>query len=114
MRKMMTDALLKSTQAPAVGRIEITDLRCAGLVFRVTPGGARSWCYRFRDPRSGRSSRVGLGPYPVVSLAQARTQAETMRGEVAAGSNPIETKRRERVDAPQATFGALADRYLTE
>jgi integrase len=112
-KKTLTDSYLRSVPAPEAGRTEIADLRCTGLSFRITPN-ARSWNFRFRDPRSGKTTRIGLGTYPAVSLAQAREQADGMRGVVAAGKNPLTVRREERQDAPRQTFEALANRYLTE
>jgi len=114
MRKSLTDALIRSLPTPLEGRIEVTDLRAAGLAFRVTSKDARSWCFRFRDPRSGRTSRATIGNYPDVSLAEARQRADAMRRQIASGENPVETKRRERELATVKTFHALADRYLNE
>jgi integrase len=111
---ILTDNYLRSAKPPSQGRIEIADVRCVGLAFRITANGARSWCFRFRDPKSGKSSRIGLGSYPAVSLAQARERGETMRGMVAAGQNPVTVKRDERIEAPRRTFGALAERYMAE
>ena len=114
MRKALTDTLIRTLAPPGTGRLEIADLRTSGLSFRVTSNGARSWCFRFRDPRSGRTSRATLGEYPTISLAVARKRADAMRREVAAGENPVERKRREREAATHRTFRALADRYLNE
>jgi integrase len=114
MAKTLTDAFVRSIRTPSKGRVEYADLRCVGLSFRVTPTGVRSWCFRFRDPRTGHSSRIGLGPYPALSLSDARELAEAQRKLVATGKNPVEARRQERVEAPQKTFGALALRYLTE
>ncbi len=111
---ILTDAYLQACKPPAEGRTEIADTRCIGLAFRITKTGGKSWCFRFRDPRSGRSTRIGLGPYPAVSLAKARERGKELQGAVAAGQNPVKTKRRERIEAPQRTFGVLAERYMTE
>jgi integrase len=114
MRKALTDALIRSLPAPADGRIELTDVRAAGLAFRVTSKDARSWCFRFRDPRSGKTTRATIGDYPDVSLAIARERADAMRRQVAGGESPVEVKRRERELATLKTFQALANRYLNE
>ena len=114
MRKALTDAFIRNLPAPTSGRIEIADSREAGLSFRVTSQDARSWCFRFRDPRSGRTSRATIGDYPDVSLADARERAGTMRRQVATGENPVEVRRRERELSTTKTFQALADRYLIE
>ncbi len=99
---------------PAQGRTEIVDLKATGLAFRVTSSGARSWCFRFRDPKSGKTSRATIGPYPAVSLSAARQRADAMRTQVVSGENPVEVRRRERRIAATRTFQALADRYLKE
>ena len=114
MAKTLTDAFVKAIRTPSKARVEYADLRCIGLAFRVTASGVRSWCFRFRDPRSGRSSRIGIGPYPAVTLSAARELAEVQRRVVAKGQNPVEVRRQERVKAPQKTFEALAARYMAE
>ncbi len=114
MRRALTDILVRSATAPAVGRIEITDDRCEGLALRITAAGVKSWCFRFRDPRSGKDARLTLGHYPDVSLSQARARASDLRREVAGGTNPVEKKYREREEAHTRSFAALADRYLHE
>jgi hypothetical protein len=108
MQKSLTDAFIRSIVPPADGRLEYADLRCGGLELRVTTAGARSWSFRFRDPRTGRVGRATIGSYPAIGLSAARSRADGMRQDVAAGINPAERKRRERVDAPAKTFGALA------
>ena len=111
----LTDLILKRTPRPRPGeRVELTDARCRGLVFRVTDKGVSSFSFRFRDPRTGRPGRVTIGNYPDVSLSQARQRADALRAEVAAGTNPAEQHRRRRSTAASRTFGAVADRYLAE
>jgi integrase len=130
-RKALTDTLLRSVRPPLAGRIELADLRCKGLEFRITAkksaepssagegdnrsnsGGVASWSFRFRDPQSGKPNRFTIGPYPEISLANARQRADDLRKQVAAGENPVIHKRQERADAATKTFNVLADRYLT-
>lgn len=114
MRKPLTDTLLRAVKKPAGGRIELADQSCRGLEFRITAAGNRSWSYRYRAAGSGKLQRATIGPYPGVSLAEARAQADAMRAGVAQGENPSEAKRRAKREAPGRTFQALSDRYLTE
>lgn len=114
MREALTDQFLKSVRPPATGRVEVADLRCTGLAFRVTSNGARSWSFRFRDHQSGNPVRATLGSYPDLSLADAREMADALRKQVVRGINPIKAERREREEAKTKTFAALAERYLTE
>jgi len=44
-----------------------------GLYLLVGPGGGKSWVFRFKV--NGRERAMGLGPYPLVSLAEAREKA---------------------------------------
>jgi integrase len=76
--------------------------------------GARSWSYRYRDKTTGRLDRMTLGRYPAVTLTAARSRADAMRQEVAGGGDPAERMRQDRATAGSKSFGALAERYLTE
>jgi integrase len=111
-QRPLTDAFLRSMKPPPTGRLEITDVRCAGLVFRVTPNGIKSWSFRFRA--TGRLARATIGQYPAIGLTAARARADAMRQEVAAGGNPAERRRQDRAGAGTKTFSALAERYLAE
>ena len=113
MRQVLTDAACK-TRPPRNGRLEIADLRQAGLVLRITANGARSFAYRFRHPDTRKTLRATIGTYPATTLEDARKRAKEMAAQVEAGTNPIEVKRLEREKAPTRTFQALADRYLKE
>jgi Arm DNA-binding domain len=93
----LTDAFCRAQQAPASGRLEFTDLRCAGLSFRVTAKGVRSFCFRFRDPVTRATTRATIGAYPDIGLSDARTRADAMRVTVASGAR----------DAPRPRSGLL-------
>jgi integrase len=114
MRKALTAALIQSVKAPKAGRLEIADMRCSGLSFRVTSAGARSWCFRFRDPATGATTRATIGTFPAVLLGAARSKAEAMRADVAAGINPVTRKREAKATAGEQTFKHLAERYMIE
>jgi hypothetical protein len=62
----------------------------ANLYLRVAPGGSKQWMFRFA--LRGRTRDAGLGPYPTISLVQARQEAERLRRLVAAGIDPIEAR----------------------
>jgi integrase len=111
-QKALTGAFISSLEPPASGRIEVSDARCLGLALRVTAGGAKSWCFRYRAKGALSPSRVTLGLYPDLGLGKARETANAMRSTIAAGGDPAQHKREERGAAK--TFGALADRYLKE
>ena len=75
-----------------------------GLGLLVTPTGARCWFQRIVI--RGKSCDLGLGGYPLVSLAEARNKAFENRKLARAGGDPLALKRR--ADVP--TFAAAAAR----
>src|SRR4029453_7197908 len=78
-----------------------------GFGVRVSYGGKRFFVLRYR--LNNRLRRLTLGPYPDLSLADARRQARAMLGDVARGDDPAQDKQ-ERRDAE--SFRGLANAYL--
>ena len=79
-----------------------------GLYLRVYSATSKSWVFRW--VRGGVENEMGLGPYPDVSLAEARASAYEARRHVAANRNPKTERDRSREIA--RTFGDAADEYL--
>ncbi|MAX47585.1 MAG: integrase [Rhodospirillaceae bacterium] len=81
---------------------------------------ARSWIFRYpnRKPDLKSATRyMGLGPYPSVSLKEARRLAETCRAMVRAGLDPLDERERERREAlaqtaKAHTFRECAEKYM--
>jgi len=83
----------------------------AGLCLRVTGGGSRHWVFRFM--LSNRAHWMGLGPYPDVTLEEAREQALEARRKKRAGVNPIGERKLETIRARATlTFQQCADKYI--
>jgi hypothetical protein len=85
-----------------------------GLYLQVKNGG-RSWLFRFM--LNGKERWMGLGPYPDVSLADARRGAEGCRRLLREGIDPIEARRQRQraaqLEAAQSvTFADCATREL--
>ena len=68
-----------------------------GLILRVTPALTKQWIQRLRI--HGKRRELGLGGFPLVTLAQAREVALTNRRKVRAGGDPLGDKRRARATA---------------
>lgn len=87
-----------------------------GLYLRVGPTGAKSWVYRYRN--NGRRHDLGLGPYHLVSLADARKRAiEQRRLRHLDGKDPLLIRRLDRDQAKLAaaktiSFKECADAYI--
>lgn len=75
-----------------------------GLWLSVRGPTQRSWLMRFTSPTTRKTREMGLGPYPEVSLAQAREARDAARVTVRAGQDPIEAKRAASAP-PQAVNG---------
>lgn len=82
----------------------------AGLYLRVSPELNKSWVFRW--VRNGSEREMGLGAYPLVSLASARKAAFQARTMLAEGLDPKNERDRER--EAFRTFGAVSKEYLAE
>jgi integrase len=65
-----------------------------GLYLRVSATGAKSWVFRFQ--LDGRRRDMGLGPYPDISLAEARGKATDHRKQRHEGIDPLNAKKAQR------------------
>jgi len=79
-----------------------------GLWLNVTHTGSKSWVFRWT--RKGKVREMGVGPFPAVSLANARRKVFEYREMVANGLNP--KFERDRQDGK--TFGEVADTFLED
>ncbi|MCY4002374.1 MAG: tyrosine-type recombinase/integrase [Rhodospirillales bacterium] len=87
----------------------------ATLYLNVKRSGAKSWVQRVVV--DGRRHDLGLGPYPVVSLAKARRHAADNRALIADGGDPLARKRKAKVsmfrEAAQLIHEANVERWKT-
>src|SRR6185312_3729073 len=70
-----------------------------GLYLWVSPKGSKSWVFMWT--RDGKRREMGLGAYPVVTLAKARSKAAECRTAIEEGRDPIADKAKE----AEPTFG---------
>lgn len=85
------------------------------LYLKIGRGGGASWVFRYRQ--AGKLRDMGLGAYPGVSLADARTLAFEARRMIQQGEDPIGEKRAAaraaREEAARAvTFSDLGEQYI--
>ena len=82
-----------------------------GFGVRVKPNGAKSYVIQYRNRNTGRSKRKTIGRVgPLISFAQARSEALRLLGEVVRGGDPVDDIRTKR-NAERVSD--LADQYLT-
>jgi len=105
---VLTDKQCKNAVCPAdKKRARFTD--AGGLYLEVSPGGSKRWFWKLYA--DGKESRMALGSYPMVSLADARRARDVARLQKADGKNPIQVRKVERLKAttsPDETFRVVA------
>lgn len=77
-----------------------------GLYLRVTQAGGRTWSMRYM--LAGKAREMGLGPYPTVTLAEARDKAGEAKRLLATGQDPLNV----RAGSTSIPFDEAADRYI--
>ena len=70
-------------------KLVITDPDTRGLIFEVRE---QSRSFYLRYSFEGKQRTVALGPFPTLSLADARRKAEDLKRKVYMGENPLEAK----------------------
>jgi hypothetical protein len=112
----------EATCPPGKRDVLIFDSEIKGFALRVTDKGTKTFLFQYR--RGDRVRRLRLGEYGDLTPAQARKLAETNRGKVAAGGDPVAERsaviasEEEAVVAAKLarkadalTFGVLIDRW---
>lgn len=76
MRKAMTSKLLDGLKPAEGKRYEVRDTLIVGLLLRVSKTGGKVW---YVTPRvEGKSCRIKIGRYPILTLAEARDRARVL------------------------------------
>jgi integrase len=86
-----------------------------GLYVRISATGAKSWVFRFQ--LDGKRRDMGLGPYPDISLAEARSKASAHRKQRHDGIDPLDAKEAQRQAhrlsiAKGRTFRDMAEEFI--
>ncbi|MDR3470355.1 MAG: tyrosine-type recombinase/integrase [Devosia sp.] len=84
-----------------------------GLFLLVQPGGSKLWRLKYRFDKKEKS--LAFGPYPLVSIADARAKRDVAKKLLLAGTDPSLQKKRDRAAAATAarnTFGLVAEEQL--
>lgn len=87
----------------------------AGLRLQITATGNKSWV--LRTMVGAKRKAIGLGPYPEVSLAEAREKAREAKRKIAAGIDPAEERKAVRAAliaaaARNMSFSDAVDRWM--
>jgi integrase len=104
----LTEAMARDAAPPLKGRSEFVDSD-SGVMLRITPAGGKSWCVR-RRVKGGKVTRITLGAYPALNLADARKLARKAITDLVLGVDPRERMRADAVHG--LTVAEALDGYL--
>ena len=66
-----------------------------GLYLEITPQGRKYWRLKYRSP-DGKEKRASFGPYPIISLKEAREKRDEARKLLLEHKDPVREKRRKK------------------
>jgi integrase len=117
-KPVKTDTALKGLKPEAKAYAVSIALDGHGLYIQVAPSGKKYWRHAFRDPATGKSSVMGYGVYPDVSLADALKKSTATRALLLKGINPAQQKRQAKArniaaaESEKHTFREVATEWL--
>jgi integrase len=89
-----------------------------GLQLWIKPNGSKLWCLAYRDA-AGKQKKYSIGPYPTVTLAEAREKRDEAKRLLLAGHDPVEhfrtdkaNKALEKANSEANTFAVIAAELL--
>ncbi|THF50757.1 Arm DNA-binding domain-containing protein [Allorhizobium terrae] len=108
MRKKLTPKLLDNLPPAEGKRYEVRDELVTGLRIRISNAGNKVWYLATRV--DGVSRRIKLGTYPVLSLKDAREQAQRILRDIQLGT----FQQRDVEPAPEVlTLGDVIPQFIT-
>ncbi|MFH1553488.1 MAG: site-specific integrase [Pseudomonadota bacterium] len=109
--KQTVDAL-KPSKVGVKGSYSIEwDQELRGFGVKVVASGLKTFVVQYRNAQ-GRSRRIMIGRYGVMTVEEARREAKTVLGRIARGVDPLEEKQAAASDA--ITVAEVCDWYLAE
>lgn len=84
-----------------------------GLYLEIRPSGSKLWFLKYRV--DGKEKRLGLGPWPELSLADARARRDEARATVQAGGDPLLDRKLGKIERSIGagnTFKSVADDFI--
>ena len=111
MKTELTDRLIRNIDAPAAGRLEVSDAKRPGLRLRVSPQGKKVWMFEKRV-KGGSKRKHTLGTWPGVSLADARAIALEIEVEAGRGIDRVADERTKKLADEAARASMLSVREV--
>ncbi len=105
----LTDVTIRNAK-PGLKPRKLAD--SGGLHLLISPAGGKLWRLKYRF--DGKEKQLAIGPYPDISLSEARKRRDEARALLAGGKDPNREKKRDKVKAKaeaENTFKAIAIEY---
>lgn len=107
-KKKLTNAFIESVKVDK--QTDYYDSHTSGLGLRVSPGGTKTFFYRYRH--SGKNRRYSIDRYSkTFSLSDARTKVDELRSYVKRGGDPVAEEKAKRHVPKKMDFEELAKLY---
>lgn len=87
-----------------------------GLQLWITPKGSKLWHLAYRDTL-GKQKKLAFGPYPAVTLAEARRKRDEAKVLLASGIDPGQQRKLDKIAralSDATTFDSVAEQYLAK
>ena len=115
----LTDAAVSRLKPPTDGQQDYWDALTPGFGVRISHGGTRTWLVQARVLKKGdwKQTRISLGRYPSMTLAEARKDARDILKEAEAGKDPRGRAKLDKAEMEKAsrdTWSAAAELFLTK
>jgi len=105
----LTEIAIKALKPTDKAR-KISD--AGGLYLLVQPTGTKTWCYKYR--LLGKEKKLTFGPYPLITLKEARLKRDDAKRQLLEGADPAiekQTQKRLAVFDAANTFKAVAEEW---
>lgn len=106
---MLTNTKAK-TAKPKEKAYKLSDAQ--GLYLLIKPNGSKLWNMKYRI--GGKERKLSFGPYPEVSLSEARQARDEAKATLRTGKDPSLKKKQQKAEASRddATFKNVAERWI--
>ena len=90
----LTKTVVENAPIPDSGQAFLRDAELRGFALRITPSGTKTFVLEKRI--EGRNRRMRIGRFGEITVAQARTRAQQLLGQIAFGEDPVRQRQKER------------------
>jgi integrase len=94
---------------PGTAYCFLWDSELKGFGLKVTPAGRKSFVAQYRNREDGRTRRLTIGSYGILTVEEARSEARRILGEAATGKDPASIRRLARGGD---RFGPVFEQFL--